>query len=579
MGAGALLAVLVISTACSTGPDQPDTIAQQFAAALDAGDVSAAAALTTDPAAAGTTITALFDGLGNSDPTVTVVSVGDEDTFALDVAWNFGEGRDWTYRTSGSAVDVGGDDPWRVRWDPLVLSPELGAGVSLQYLTTASEPAEILDRTGEVLMSEQSVTLVDVDATADTVAVASTLQAVVPTFDAQSLATQIAEADTDSTVAVVLRDEDLAPVEEALASLPGVTLVPQSRLLTADRDLSSPVWSGVADRWQEGQEASAGWVVRRVAADGTGTQIAGEQGPPAPDLRTSIDLELQRRAEDVLAGFDGPAAIVGLDADTGAVLTVAQNTAADAEGPIALTGLYPPGSTFKPITVSAALQAGLVTPDTVLPCPGTATFGDRTIPNDDGFDLGSVPLHTALAFSCNTTMGGLALELEPDSLTDAAMQMGLGVDYDVPGVVTVTGSVPDAESDAARVEASIGQGQVTASPFGMALVAASVAAGRTPSPMFVQGEPGTTVTQVTPGSEEAMAELRTMMRETVTDGTASALQDVPDLVGKTGTAEYGGNEAHGWFIGSRDNLAFAVFVSGAGSSASAVDAAGRWLRG
>ncbi len=76
-----------------------------------------------------------------------------------------------------------------------------------------------------------------------------------------------------------------------------------------------------------------------------------------------------------------------------------------------------------------------------------------------------------------------------------------------------------------------------------------------------------------------------MMRETVTDGTASALSDFPELIGKTGTAEYGGNNgaadnvggAHGWFIGAQDNLAFAVFVAGADSSAPAVEAAGEWL--
>lgn len=70
------------------------------------------------------------------------------------------------------------------------------------------------------------------------------------------------------------------------------------------------------------------------------------------------------------------------------------------------------------------------------------------------------------------------------------------------------------------------------------------------------------------------------MRETVTGGTASVLRDIPELVGKTGTAEYGdGTGAHGWFVGSQGDLAFAVFVAGAGSSAPAVDVAGRLLRG
>ncbi len=104
--------------------------------------------------------------------------------------------------------------------------------------------------------------------------------------------------------------------------------------------------------------------------------------------------------------FPQPAAIVALRPSTGAVLAVAQNAPADAQGAIALTCLYPPGSTFKTVTTSAALQAGKVTPDTVLPCPGTENIEGRQIPNDDNFDLGSVPLHSAFAHSCNTPRWG-----------------------------------------------------------------------------------------------------------------------------------------------------------------------------
>src|SRR5690606_17790974 len=129
------------------------------------------------------------------------------------------------------------------------------------------------------------------------------------------------------------------------------------------------------------------------------------------------------------------------------------------------------------VTVSAALQAGGVNVDTVLPCPGRASIEGRTIPNDNGFDLGAVPLHTAFARSCNTTMAELGVRLPADGLTAAAAQLGLGVDYVTPGLTTVTGKVPAAQNPAQRVEASIGQGAVTASPFGMALVAASLAHG------------------------------------------------------------------------------------------------------
>ncbi|MEU5842133.1 penicillin-binding transpeptidase domain-containing protein [Rhodococcus sp. NPDC047139] len=577
---GVAAATVLSLPACAIGPDQPETVAEDFAAALDAGDVPAAAALTTDPAGAEAAIDALFEGLGNSDPTVTVAGTGDGDTFDLDVSWNFGEGRDWSYRTAGSAAEDPAADAWRVRWDPAVLAPELAGGASLQYLTTAGAPPTIFDRAGRPLMGEQAVTVVNVDTTADPAAVAPLLATVVPTITAESLATQVAGADGGAAGVITLREDDLAPIREQLTALPGVTLSPQARLLTVDRALASPVWAGLAELWQEGQDASAGWVVRQVASDGTTAQVAGESGPEAPDLTSTIDLDLQRRAEDALAAIDTPAVIVGIEPATGAIRTMAQNAAADAEGPVAATGLYPPGSTFKVVTTSAALQAGLAEPDTVLPCPGVASIGSRTIPNDESFDLGQVPLHTAFAFSCNTTMGRLALDLPPDALRATAEKFGLGIDYVTPGLVTVTGSVPVADTDAARVEAAIGQGQVTASPFGMALVAASVANGRTPAPMLVEGQPATADRDVEPIPENVLAAVREMMRETVIEGTAGTLRDIPDLVGKTGTAEYGDNVgAHGWFIGSQDNLAFAVFVAGADGSAPAVEAAGRWLRG
>ncbi len=130
-----------------------------------------------------------------------------------------------------------------------------------------------------------------------------------------------------------------------------------------------------------------------------------------------------------------------------------------------------------------------------------------------------------------------------------------------------------------RVEAGIGQGKVTASPFGMALVAATLAHGSVPAPTIVEGAPG--VADRTPESLPSAVDeqIQAMMRETITGGTATALQDIPGLLGKTGTAEYIDDQhAHGWFVGIGDDVALAVFVSDAGSSVPAVDAAGRFLR-
>lgn len=559
-------------------------MAEEFASALTSDDVQAAAALTTDPAAASTAISALIDGLGKDEGTFTVSDAtesGDSaGTFTLDAAWKFGEGQDWNYSTRGNASKSG--DNWLIQWDPALLAPDLTSSTTLRYTPTTGAPPSVLDAAGQPIMEQQVVTLVNLDSAAvppvDTAAVAALLSPIAPTITAASLSGDLASASGKPVTAITLRAEDLSPIEERLVAIPGVSLAPQARLLSVDKTLASPTFSGLSDLWQEGQDKSAGWAVQQVKQNGTVTTVAGRDGPVAPNIATTIDRPMQLAAENALAGVTQQAAIVALQPSTGAVLAVAQNAPADAQGPIALTGLYPPGSTFKTVTTSAALQAGVATPDTVLPCPGTENIEGRQIPNDDEFDLGSVPLHTAFAKSCNTTMARMAVGLPADALHKAALQFGLGVDYVTPGLTTVTGNVPDANTPAERVESAIGQGTVTATPFGMALVAASIANGTTPAPMLVKGQPGVADQTVAPAPAEVTEQLRVMMRETVTGGTATSLQDIAGLLGKTGTAETEGGPAHGWFVGIKGDLAFAVFIAGADSSAPAVQVAGTFLR-
>lgn len=507
---------------CGSGPDQPQTVAGDFADALTRADIAAAAALTDDPAAAISALDQLYDGLGKQ--VEFQVDSTDDDEFTPAATWKFGKG-------AAGGVEL---HRHRDRAGPRRLEDPLGSGD---------------DRPG--------------------------------TGDGSA---RIQPARPGSRPDAGFRgrriDDPAGGDAGELAAIRGVTLAPQTRLLTTDKALSSPTLSGLADLWQSTTDAATGWSVHPVNPDVSG-RVAGGDPRPTPDIRTTLDPAIQRDAEAALDAIAQPAAVVALRPSTGAVVAMAQNAAADAQGPIALTGLYPPGSTFKTVTVSAAMQAGEVTPDTGLPCPGVADIEGRRIPNDDNFDLGPVALHTAFARSCNTTMAALGVGLPPDGLTTAAAQLGLGVDFVTPGLTTVTGKVPTADTPAMRVESSIGQGRVTASPFGMALVAASIARGSVPAPVLVAGQPGVADRTPQPLPPATAEQIETMMRETVTGGTATQLGDIPGLLGKTGTAEYGDNtHAHGWFVGidASADLAFAVFVADAGSSAPAVEAAGRMLR-
>lgn len=567
-----LLALALLPVACSSGPDQPQTVADAFAAALSSGDASAAAALTDEPEQARPVLTTLFENLGKNDSVR--VSATDDSSFTLESTWKFGpEGRnEWTYTSTGTASDT---DGWKIDWNPATVAPGLELG-PLSYSPVYPKPARVLDSSGGDLMTQQVVTLVTVAPDADLAAAAALLAPHGVTEAA--LQTDLAAAQGKPITAVALREADIAPVQQALSGVRGVTLAPQTRLLTVDKTLAGPTTSGLAELWQQQADSAAGWAVRAQTAQGT-QRIAGPDATPTTDIATTVDIDLLNAAEAALTPLTQPAAIVALRPSSGEVLAVAQNAPADAQGPIALTGLYPPGSTFKTVTVSAALQAGGVNIDTVLPCPGRATIEGRTIPNDNGFDLGPVPLHTAFARSCNTTMAELGVRLPADGLTAAAAQLGLGVDYVTPGLTTVTGKVPPAQNPAQQVESSIGQGSVTASPFGMALVAASLAHGSAPAPAIVRGRPGTADRASAPVPADVTSQIETMMGETVSAGTATALRDIPGLLGKTGTAEYlDDKHAHGWFVGIDGDLAFAVFVADAGSSGPAVEAAGRMLR-
>jgi len=130
-----------------------------------------------------------------------------------------------------------------------------------------------------------------------------------------------------------------------------------------------------------------------------------------------------------------------------------------------------------------------------------------------------------------------------------------------------------------RAEDGFGQGKVLASPFGMAVVAATVAKGQQPVPSLLRGQETKVNHRSATVPPTVLDPIRQMMREVVEVGTAQLLADIPDVRGKTGTAQFGdGVNSHGWFVGYRGDLAFATLVLGANSSIPAVETTGKFLR-
>jgi cell division protein FtsI/penicillin-binding protein 2 len=363
--------------------------------------------------------------------------------------------------------------------------------------------------------------------------------------------------------------------------LPGVRFASQERLLPVTRGSGQQVLPAIRALVEQELAGAAGWrIVTQDVTGGEVSELRAEPPRPAAAVTSTLSARIQAAAEKALDVVEFPAALVAIQPSSGDILAVAQNSAADGEGSLALAGRFPPGSTFKIITAAAALSAGDVEAGSPVDCPGTTTIENRVVPNEGRFDLGRVPLRTAFARSCNTTFARLAAGLPAAALTDTARSFGIGADFVVPGLTTVTGAVPATDSAVQRAENGFGQGTVVTSPFGMALAAATVQAGKVPTPSIVKGMPATTQNVGDPPSDDVLGALRGMMREVVTAGTATGLRDLPDVAGKTGTAQFGdGSRSHGWFVGYRGDLAFAVLLTDAGSSKPAVQAAHRFLAG
>ncbi|MGQ0773300.1 MAG: penicillin-binding transpeptidase domain-containing protein [Pseudonocardiales bacterium] len=583
----------LLPAGCGVFGADPRDAAVGFLDAVAGGDAEAAGRLTDDPAAATGLIQRVRDELKPHSVTLTLEEIrsdensGNTASASYSAVWDLGEQRQWRYQGRLELAPADTEEGWSVRWSPAVLHPQLGAQQRVELRVVEPDPAPVVDRAGIPLLTPQTVIIVALDRgqAPDLPGVAALLAEALRQFDPGITQQSIIDgADAappgQPSVVAVLREQDYQSVRDRIYDLPGVTFPTQQRLLGPDRDFAAALLPGIRSVVDTQRAGATGW--RIVTVDAVGTEVSelvGQQPRIMPTVTTTVDRGVQAAAEDAVEPVAKPTMIVAIQPSSGEILAVAQNAAADAQGALALVGRYPPGSTFKIVTASAALQSGKLTPQSPVACPGTTTIESRLIPNIDQFDLGTVPLRTAFARSCNTTFATLAAGFEPGQLTDAAYQMGIGRDYQIRGITTLTGQVPPSESTVQRAENGFGQGQVLTTPFGMALVASAVAAGgQVPTPVLIRGMPTETASrpaQPVPG--EVADELRLMMREVITEGTGTALAGQDDVHGKTGTAEFSATGSHGWFVGFRGDLAFATLVVDVGSSAPAVETSGRFL--
>lgn len=519
IGLVAVLAAALVSCVGQKSDESAQSVVAGFVQALNDRDAEAAAALTSYPNAAEESIEQMFDGLSAGKSQWTVAQFmelnGDSGFFTVDAAWNFGEGKDWSYFVDGGVkkLSVG----WRVSWDPTLLAPALGHGRTVRYDRTDAAPPMVFDGTGSPLMAEQTINAVTLDPSsmpdpvATTDRLAKALEPVAPLVTGDSMRQELAAKPGEKVVAVLLRDQDYQYLEKDLTGIPGVFVDKQPKLITTDRRIVSPLLDPLRTVWQMNRDATAGWAVNIVEPDGTRQQQVGYQGPPGPDIKATLDSRLQLAAENAVVSAGTPAAIVAIRPSTGAVVVAAQNNQAIEQGPITFTGMYPAGNSLDLVRQAAAMQAGVD--------PGKVSDSD---------------------------------------LERAGRQLGIGLHYEMSGLDPQTAVLTSSQSGVDQVMKSKNGFEAQVSPFGLAMVAASVQRGNAPMPMIVEGQQATAKNVEDALPVAVTEQLRNTMRDNVQKGSASFLKQYPDLIG---TAS--GNDTDRWFFGSRGDLAFAVFVADA----------------
>jgi peptidoglycan glycosyltransferase len=340
------------------------------------------------------------------------------------------------------------------------------------------------------------------------------------------------------------------------------------------------------------------------------------QTPKGAAVELTIQAKIQQAAWDALG--DNTGAVVAMDPQTGAILAMVSKPAydpnrlashkasdviaaydqllADPTDPLfnrAIAGdLYHPGSVFKLIVASAAIDSGKFLPESTFPNPARLQLplSNSTISNSGGVRCGAgetVSIADALRLSCNIPFAELGAALGQDTLRNYAKLFGFGADLGIP--MTVTPSVFPKSLDAPGLMlSSFGQSDVRVTPLQMAMVSAGIANGGViMQPTLIKSitAPDLTVIQPfqqtvfgTPISAKTAATLSGLMVNNVVNGAASngRISGV-DVGGKTGTAENGDGKPYTlWFTGfapaNDPKIAVAVVVENGTSFGNAVAA-------
>ncbi len=323
------------------------------------------------------------------------------------------------------------------------------------------------------------------------------------------------------------------------------------------------------------------WGGQQVEVDSSGRvlSVIGEKPSiSGQDVQITLDLKLQQAAEEALGDHIG--AIVAIDPRDGAVRAMVSRPTFDPNifstriteeqwAQITKNGYplvnramqsYPPASTFKIITATAGMESGKFSPDVVLPTYASLNFGGIQFWDWNNAGFGPLGFRGALAMSSDTFFYQIGRGVGEKSLQEWMLKYGLGAKTGIElGFEEDKGLVPDEKWKLEvmneewylgdTINASIGQGNVLATPLQVAVMFAAIAnGGNLVTPHLVGDDKK--VWQKPMGMKPTTVKvIQDGLREVVSNGTGGAVNDpaLPPISGKSGTAEAPPGETHTWF--------------------------------
>lgn len=335
---------------------------------------------------------------------------------------------------------------------------------------------------------------------------------------------------------------------------------------------------GIEAKYEELLRGRAG--AKRVEVNALGRvmrELDRREGTAGANLQLTLDASLQSYCKARLG--EESASVVVMDCINGELLAIASTPSYDPNKfvrgisyadygalrdndhrPLAsktVQDAYPPGSTFKMVTALAALEAGVISPNETVYCPGHFEVSGRKFHCWKGGGHGNVDLDKSLRESCDVYYYDLAIKVGIENLSAMARRLGLGERHDIPMSAVTTGLIPSREWKLANrnaewvvgdtVNASIGQGFVSSSPLQLAVMTARIATGRSLVPKLIKSIDGAPAGPDMPRESLGLNEnnlrfIRRAMYNVTNDrrGTAYGSRIIEDafrMAGKTGTSQ------------------------------------------